>query len=179
MKSNQINKKYLYIIDFVIFTLLVFADRFTKFLALSKLKGHPSKPVVTGILEFHYLENNGAAFGLLKDQRLFFILVGIIVFIAIIYAIYKAAPNKKSIPQNICLLLIACGSVGNFIDRIQYGFVIDFIYFSSINFPVFNIADLYISIGTLFLIIFMLFYYKEHDLLYMEFKERKLRDINK
>lgn len=179
MKSNQINKKYLYIIDLLVFVILVTLDRVSKYFAVSRLKGHPSKPVISGILEFHYLENEGAAFGLLKNQRLLFILVGVIILLTIIYAIYKAAPTKKSVPQNIFLVLIACGSVGNFIDRIYYGYVIDFVYFSSINFPVFNIADIYVSIGTILLIIFMLFYYKEHDLLYMEFKERKLRDINK
>lgn len=179
MKSNQINKKYLYIIDFLIFVFLVSLDRISKFLAVIKLKSHPSMPVINGVLEFHYLENEGAAFGLLKNQRLFFILVGIIVFLTIIYAIHKSAPSRKSIPQNICLVLIAGGSIGNFIDRIYYGYVIDFIYFSSINFPVFNVADVFVSFGTILLIIFIMFYYKEHDLLYMEFKERKLRDINK
>lgn len=144
-----------------------------------KLKGHPSVSVIKGILDFRYLENNGAAFGLLKEQTAFFILVGIIVLVAIVYVVYKCPPNRKSIPENIFLAFIAGGAVGNFIDRIIYGYVIDFIYFRAINFPVFNVADFYLSVGTVLLIIFMLFYYKEYDLLYMEVKERKLRDINK
>lgn len=179
MKSGQVNKRILYIIDILLLVLTVSSDRFTKYLTLNKLKGHPSRSIINGILEFRYLENSGAAFGLLKNQQSFFVLVEIITLIAICYVIIKSSPLKKTIPQNICLVIIAGGSIGNFIDRILFGYVIDFIYISSINFPVFNLADFYISISTIVLIILMLFYYKEHDLLYLEVKERKLRNINK
>jgi len=179
MKSAQINKKKLYIWDLIILLISILADRFSKYYAINAFKGHPSKSVINGVLEFRYLENSGAAFGLLKNQRSFFILVEIITLIAILYVIIKASAVRKTIPQNICLIIIAGGSIGNFIDRIIYGYVIDFIYFSSINFPVFNLADLFISIATFILVLLMLLYYKEHDLLYMEVKERKLREINK
>lgn len=179
MKNSSLNKRTLYIVDILLFLVCIITDRISKIKVIKSLKGHPSKAVIKGILEFRYLENSGAAFGILKEQISFFLLVGIIVMIAVIYVIYKSPAVKKSIPENIFLSLIAGGAIGNFLDRVIYGYVIDFVYFRVINFPVFNVADIYLSIGTFLLIIYMLFYYKEYDLLYMEVKERKLRDINK
>lgn len=178
LKTSGLTKNKIIFIDIILVIFCVFTDRLSKYYAVENLKNHPSLSVFKGVLEFHYLENSGAAFGLLKNQRAFLVFVGIIILLAIFYAVYKYYGKRKALPQNICLMLIAGGAIGNFIDRVIYGYVIDFIYFSSINFPVFNIADFYVSIGTLFLIIFILFYYKENDLLYMEVKERKLREIN-
>jgi signal peptidase II len=76
------------------------------------------------------------------------------------------------------LSLIAAGAIGNMIDRIRYDYVVDFIYFVFINFPIFNVADIYVSISTFVLIFILLFYYKEEDLNFISFKQKRYRKID-
>ncbi len=177
MSSKHINKKYLYIFDGIILVIGVLIDRLIKRYALIHLKNHPSKSIISGALELEYLENSGAAFGLLKNQQSFFILVTIISLIACIYVLIKTPDRKKYILTHILLSIIITGAIGNSIDRAVYGYVIDYIYVISINFPIFNFADILVTLGSFFLIFCLLFYYKEDDLNYLRFNEKKLRDI--
>lgn len=178
MNSKNINKKKLYLYDLIIFIVCVFLDRISKYFAVIKLKGHPSLPIISGILELRYLENYGAAFGLLQNQKIFFVFVAIIVFFTSLYIILRAPGKKKYVYINIFLVLIMSGAIGNMCDRFIYGYVIDFIYFSIINFPVFNIADIFVTVSTALFVLFLLFYYKEDDLNFLKFVEKKLRDVN-
>lgn len=178
MNSRNINKKKLYIIDVVILVLCVVLDRISKYFSVLKLKGHPSVPVISGVLELHYLENNGAAFGLLQNQKIFFVFVAIIVFFTSLYILIRTPAKKKYNVIHILLVLIMSGAVGNMCDRFIYGYVVDFIYFSIVNFPIFNVADIFVTLSTALLVIFLLFYYKEDDLNFLRFMEKKLRDIN-
>lgn len=175
MKPTKIK---IYIMDIIILFILVGADRLTKYFALIKLKGRPSYPVIKGVLEFRYLENQGAAFGLLKRQTSFFIFVTVIVFLAIAYIIIKAPYKKKFFLGNLCLVAIAGGAAGNLIDRVIYKHVIDFIYISFIRFPVFNIADIFVTVNTILLVLLLIIKYKEDDLNFLKFKERKIREID-
>ena len=85
-------------------------------------------------------------------------------FLAVIAYVLLKAPNKKRyIPLHLLLIVIAAGAVGNMIDRLRLNYVVDFIYFSLINFPVFNVADIYVTLATAFLAIPVLFRYKEED----------------
>ena len=72
--------------------------------------------------------------------------------------------NKRFLILRILILLIAAGAVGNFIDRIRQGYVVDFFYFKLINFPIFNVADIYVSVGMVILALLIFFYYKDEDL---------------
>lgn len=175
MKPSKVK---IYIIDIILICFLVAIDRVSKYLALIKLKGRPSYPVIKGILEFRYLENQGAAFGLLKKQTSFFIFVTLIVLLAIVYIIVKAPYKKRYLLGNFCLVSIAGGALGNFIDRLLYKHVIDFIYISFIKFPVFNIADIFVTINTILLILLLIFKYKEDDLNFLKFKELRIREID-
>ena len=69
------------------------------------------------------------------------------------------------------------GSIGNMIDRIRYDYVVDFIYFVRINFPIFNVADIYVSLSAVILIILLLFVYKEKDLYFISFKQKRYREF--
>ena len=73
--------------------------------------------------------------------------------------------------------MIASGAVGNMIDRIRYDYVVDFIYLVIINFPIFNVADIYVTVATFLLVILILFVYKEDDLSFLSFKQNKIREI--
>ena len=178
MNSKKINKTILYIVDALILISGIFLDRLSKYYAFNKLNGHPSVSLISGVLELRYLENTGAAFGLLKNQLSFFILVAVVVLMACLYVIIKAPGRKKYIAFSILVTCIATGALGNLIDRFMYGYVIDFIYFSIINFPIFNVADIFVTLPTIIFVFLFIFVYKEDDLNFLMFKEKKLRDVN-
>ena len=178
MKEELKRKRFILVMDICILILCIASDRILKYYAINKLKDHPNKAIINGILEFRYLENSGAAFGLLKGQKSFFILVAVIILLAIVYAIIKMPSKKHFYGAHITLAFIAGGAIGNLIDRIMYGYVVDYIYFSVIRFPIFNLADAFVSVFTLLLLLLILFFYSEDDFNFLKFKEKKLRDVD-
>lgn len=156
-------KKIYYIKSFLFVLLLVAIDQITKYLSVIYLKDINSFPIIKGILEFTYLENYGAAFGMLQNKTWFFILLTIVVSIFLVVHFYRIskAGTMPMVPS--LLLVLLSGAIGNFIDRILYGFVVDFIYVRIINFPVFNVADCYVTISVALLIIYLLFIYKDEE----------------
>ena len=85
--------------------------------------------------------------------------------------------DKKYKVLHALLSMIAAGAIGNMIDRMRLDYVVDFIYFVLINFPIFNVADIYVSLSTVALVILLLFYYKESDLSFISFKQKKYREL--
>ncbi len=173
-------KKKIWIsIDLLLACILIFIDQYTKQLATLYLKEQPSFILLDGVLEFKYLENRGAAFGMLQNQKYFFIFVTFLVVIIIGYLIFKLPDAKKYNWLHLCFVGIISGAIGNnLFDRVTLNYVIDFIYFKLINFPIFNVADIYVCISTFFLCILLLFIYKEDDLYFISFKEKKYRKMN-
>lgn len=170
-------KKILLTLDLFFVLVLIAADQITKYLAVLHLKDKPAYIIINGVLEFNYLENKGAAFGMLQNQKFFFIFVAIVILSVIAYILYKTPDNKKYNKVHILLSLIAAGAIGNMIDRIRLDYVVDFIYFSLINFPIFNVADMYVTVSTIILVFLLLFVYKEQDLNFISFKQKKYREI--
>lgn len=179
-QNNEPKNKHIsaiFIVDICIILLSIILDRVVKFYALYRLKNHPSMVLIKGYIELTYLENSGASFGLLKDQVSFFILVSVVLLAVIAYIIYKIPQKKKYNKTHIAIALFAGGAIGNLIDRIIYKSVIDYIYISFIHFPIFNIADIFITFSAAFLIILFLFVYKESDLNFLRFNEKKIREV--
>ena len=85
--------------------------------------------------------------------------------------------EKKYRMLHLLLSLIAAGAIGNMIDRIRFDYVVDFIYFVLINFPIFNVADIYVSVSTVVLVILLLFVYQENDLSFIGFKQKRYREL--
>ena len=83
---------------------------------------------------------------------------------AVIYIYVKMPHERKFLPLEACMACIVAGAIGNIIDRIRNGFVVDFIYFSLIDFPVFNVADIFVTCSAIALIVLFLFVYKEDDI---------------
>lgn len=158
------NNKIKYIIFFLFTILLVFIDQLTKYFAKINLKGKSPFVIIDNILEFVYVENTGAAFGVFKGRMVLFYILTIVVLCAILYFLYKLDFNKFNLLYFIILLLIFSGAIGNFIDRVKNQFVVDFIYFKPIDFPVFNFADICITCGCIIMILSMFTIYK-NDLL--------------
>ncbi|MBV8720408.1 MAG: signal peptidase II [Chloroflexi bacterium] len=127
--------------------LVVVGDQLTKRLAEDRLREKGSVPVVDDILRLTYVQNRGAAFGLLQDQTMFFVLVGIVV-IGVIAASYRYLPRSGFL-LHLALGLQLGGAIGNLIDRIRQGYVVDFVDFGyhANWWPVFNVADSAIVIG--------------------------------
>lgn len=160
----EIKKRKTYIgIGIVLIAALVFLDQFTKHLAVLHLKDQPNIIWVKGVMELEYLENRGAAFGILQNQQWLFILLFFLFVTAVIIFYCRMPLDKKYLPVQIISLFLIAGGLGNLIDRIRLGYVIDFFYFSLINFPIFNVADIYVTVGMMILFILLIFYYKEED----------------
>lgn len=171
------NKSLLLITDALLFLVLIFLDQLTKHFAVLYLKNKASLKLIDGVFELHYLENTGAAFGMLQGQKLFFIMIAAVILVIIVYVLFKTPNNKKYTKLHVVLVMIAAGAVGNMLDRLRLDYVVDFLYFSLINFPIFNIADIYVTCAAVLLVIFLLFVYKESDLEFLSIRTKKFRDV--
>lgn len=153
----------LYIIGTLAILFGVALDQYTKFLAIQYLKNKPNIVLIKDVFQLEYLENEGAAFGILQNQQWFFLIVGVVA-VVLLFALYALMPKiKRYIPLRICLLSMIAGAIGNMIDRMRFQYVVDFLSFTLINFPIFNVADIFASVSTCVLIVLFLFYYKDED----------------
>lgn len=173
----SLRKKLFLLLDVAGIIALVLFDQYTKMLAVVHLKDKPAFPIINGVLELNYLENKGAAFGMLQNQKAFFIFVAFVILGVIGYVLYRMPDEKKYRMLHLLLSLIAAGAIGNMIDRIRFDYVVDFIYFVLINFPIFNVADIYVSVSTVVLVILLLFVYQENDLSFIGFKQKRYREL--
>lgn len=157
--------------DLIIFIILVILDQWTKYWAVQRLMGNDGIPLIKGVLELYYLPNGntGAAFGMLSGHKWLFLLIALVVVVVIAYIIIYMPAKRKFLPMEILLVFIAAGGAGNMIDRFIQDYVVDFIYISCINFPIFNVADMYVSVCTVILALIVLFRVKEED--YTELEE--------
>ena len=167
------------VIQTVLFAVLLAADQISKQSALRDLKGTDGRTVIEGILDLHFVENTGAAFGIFKDSLWIFYVVSSAAFVILIllyarilvrlkhYIKGQRAPQMKTVrcmtALNYILVVLTAGAVGNLIDRILYGYVIDFLYVRFIEFPVFNIADICVTLSVIALIVFFIFFYRDSD----------------
>ena len=174
MKKGKI---LLLFLDLLLLALLVAIDQYTKFIAVQRLKNQPAFNIINGVLEFNYLENRGAAFGMLQNQKVFFVFVAVIFLCVIAYVLVKAPLEKKYLKLHILLVMIAGGAIGNLIDRLRFDYVVDFIYIVLINFPIFNVSDMYVTFSTALLVIQVLFIYKENDFNFLSFNQKRIREL--
>ena len=140
---------YLIIIAFVLGL-----DVFTKYLAVNMFRLSDVE-IIKDVLYFTYVENRGAAFGIMQNKQWFFIIVTIVLVAVMIGFIIKKKPESKLLM--VSLSFIIAGGIGNLIDRIRLGYVVDFIDFRIINYPVFNVADCFVVVGAILLCVYVLF----------------------
>ncbi len=140
------NKKNIFIFSTAFIILLL--DQLTKFLVRKNFQLNQSKPIIESILHITYVTNTGSAFGLFKNFSSFFTLFSAVVIIAIFFYLKKIKKDETKIQFAVSLLL--GGTIGNLVDRLLYGHVIDFIDFRI--WPVFNIADSAVTVSVIFLI---------------------------
>ena len=120
-------------------------DQLTKWLAVVYLQGEASFPLWKDVLHFTYVENTGMAFGMLKDHRWVFMVFSTVAIVGLLIYLFRFRPEGRW--MQIAMAMIIGGGIGNMIDRILLGYVVDFIDFTLINFAVFNVADSFVCIG--------------------------------
>ena len=179
------NKKNFIFSGIAVFV-LVLLDQFTKYLAVTFLKDQPAIPIIKEVFELKYLENTSAAFGmdpvsllhnifqfeiflenpqLYLNVRMTFFYIFTIAMIFLFAWIFSKIPNKKRfLILDLIFIFISAGAIGNLIDRMSQQFVVDFLYFKLIDFPIFNVADIYVTCASIVLVIVGIFYYKDEDI---------------
>ena len=139
---------------------IVVADQFTKYLTVANIALYEDVPFIPGLLQLTYVQNTGAAFSSFEGQQWLFAIV-FVAFTAMVFSEY----SKKSMPfttlERWCIFAIYGGGLGNMIDRIRLGYVVDMIETTFIEFPVFNVADCFITCGCILLMAHLILVNKE------------------
>ena len=151
--------------------LLIWLDQWTKNLAVQHLMGKPAIVLLAGIFDLRYLENRGAAFGMFQGRQMFFFLVAVIVFFIVLFGLYRMPFTRRYLPLAVCMSLIVAGAAGNMIDRLTQQYVVDFLYFCLIDFPIFNVADCYVTVSAILLVFLVTWRYDEGDLAVFSWKK--------
>lgn len=144
---------------FILPVLIVLIDQVSKFAAIKYLKNQNPIVIIKDYFELHYVENYGAAFGILQQMRVLFIVITSIVLLFVIVYLFKNHQNLTVIAK-LSIALLLGGAIGNLIDRIRLGYVVDFLRVNlirSYDFPVFNVADMAIVVSTIFIVYIVLF----------------------
>ena len=155
LTKGSILKLFVFLLGIVI---LIALDQFTKYIVVENLKGDRSYDFIHNILSFEYLENTGVAFGFLPGKQ---IIINII-SITMLENIKENHVSKYTFIQILCCFVVA-GAIGNTIDRLKNKYVIDFIKTDFIDFPIFNIADIYVTVAVGILLIVMMFFVKDEE----------------
>ncbi len=140
---------------------LIILDQLTKFLVIENISRSDSITFIPYVLDLVYVQNTGAAFNILSGK------IGLLSIISVVFAgavlWYMIAKKPQNKLFRVAVMLLFAGAVGNVIDRIFRGFVVDFIKTTFIDFPVFNIADIAITIGAVLLIVYLIFFDKSRE----------------
>ena len=137
----------------IIIAILIGLDQIIKYWALNSLKEVNSIPVINNIFSLTYVENRGAAFGMLQNNQSIFILVAAV---ASCFGLYYLHSKKVNNLGKIGILLVISGAIGNLIDRVRLGFVVDYLDFHIIWSYVFNLADCFVVVGTILLCLYII-----------------------
>ena len=137
-----------------IMVLVVFLDQITKYLTILFLKPIPTFPIIKDVIHLTYVENTGAAFGMMKNQRWLFMVVSTVAIVALLVYLFKKKAQPKL--ENLAIAFIVGGGIGNMIDRVFLGYVVDMIDFRLINFAVFNVADSFVCVGAGLLMLYII-----------------------
>ena len=146
---------------YILFTVaVVAADQFTKYLTLANIPLHADVPFIPGFLGFTYVQNTGAAFSSFEGQQWLFAVIFVVLTVAILWEYFKS-PMPFTKFERWCIASIYAGGLGNMIDRIRLGYVVDMIETQFMRFPVFNVADCFITCGCFAMLFSLVFINKE------------------
>lgn len=135
--------------------LFVIADQVVKMWTVNHFSLHEGMEFMKGIVSILYVRNTGAAWGMFEGKIVFFYLITAVAVGTLLYLMFKEKGKSKLLLTAYSLIL--AGAVGNFIDRIRLGYVVDMFKFEFIDFPIFNVADICLTIGVIFLFYYVIF----------------------
>jgi signal peptidase II len=163
----------------ILFLILVGIDQGSKLWVKTSLAGKNPLVIIPDVLNLQYHSNNGAVWGILSGKVPYLIIFTLIVLLFIIYLYFKIPDGKKHGVLKVLTVFILAGAVGNLIDRIYLGYVVDFIYFEIINFPLFNFADSCLTVSSILLFLLAVFYFKDEDFAFLDqvFGKRKKKSF--
>ena len=150
----------LYICMALVAAVMVVADQIVKYLTVSNIDLWSKVPVLDKVFHLTYVQNDGAAFSMLKGQQWLFAVLFLVLTIAIIYDMWKKAlPFSRF--ERWCIVTVWAGGLGNMIDRVRLGYVIDMIEVEFMEFAVFNVADIFITCGCIALMVSLVFFNRQ------------------
>ena len=146
----------LYALYLLTVVVLVAADQFSKYIVVENIAENSNIVLIKDFFNLTYVKNYGAGFSILQNQKIFLVVIAIIAIVVVTYLLIKS--SNSEVLNRICYLLIIGGTLGNLFDRIRFSYVIDFLdfYIFGYDFPVFNIADSFLTIGCFLLIVSIL-----------------------
>ena len=161
--QKSVDRRIVLILCLVALALLVLLDQWTKH--LTDVHIHNKQPIslIHKVLSLTYVENRGSAFGMMQGQFIVFYIITAIMLAVVVFVFLRTPCTKRYIPIFSVIVVLTAGAIGNCYDRIVRGYVIDMIYFEPIDFPVFNVADIYVTVACFLLVIFFFFVYKDED----------------
>lgn len=130
--------------------LLLILDQFVKYWIVTNLALHTGQELIPNVISLFYIRNTGAAWGVLSGNILFFVVITIAICGGLMFWAHK---EKRRLIEYVSYVLIFSGAIGNFIDRVRLGYVIDMFKFEFIDFPIFNVADICLTLGVVIMII--------------------------
>ena len=163
-KTSGQEKKNIIIISVIVGLILVVIDQFTKELVINTYKVGQGKAVIKDVFEIQHIKNKGSAWGMFHNIPVIPIVISLIMILLIMYVYSSLLKYKRYRSLRICVVFLLAGAVANIIDRIRLGSVTDFLYFKLINFPVFNVADIYVTFSVAVVIILLIFKFEMGDI---------------
>lgn len=154
----------IFLLPVILISLLTALDQFTKYVVQSSFELHQSKPVIDGVFAFTYIQNRGMAWGMFQGKIPIFLIFTAIIVILSFRIMYNVVDNKRYKWAKYVLILLISGALGNLIDRVSLGYVVDFFNFELIDFPVFNVADIYVVVSMISAMILLLFVYSNEEI---------------
>lgn len=140
----------------IIAVFAVIADQITKYLVVQNFELYETKPFIPHVMSLKYTQNKGAAFSMLSEQRWVFMVLSLVSMAVIVYILVKE--YRRHTLLNISLAMILGGGIGNMIDRIALGYVVDFFRCDFVDFAIFNVADCFITVGAVLLGVYIIFF---------------------
>lgn len=174
MNNKKTTKIKIYIIPILVIAILTAFDQLTKAIITGKFAVQDSVDVIKDVFTITYVQNRGIAWGMFQGKKFLFIIITAIILGLCFYIYQNIANNPRYKLFRICMLVLISGAIGNMIDRIKLGYVIDFFSFDLINFPVFNVADIYVVCSMFIIFFIILFKFNDDDLTYIFKNQTKI-----
>lgn len=151
----------------ILFIILICIDQLSKYWVRTDLIKKDSIILIPDVLRLQYHTNTGAVWGILSGKVGYLSIFTFIVLILIVFLYFKIPDGKRFHILKTILVFIMAGAIGNLIDRVTLGHVVDFVYFELINFPLFNFADSCLTVSSILLFILAVFYFKDEDFAFL------------